>query len=215
VAGLVAWLLLRQPHLRAFLAGLVPHRYPIAFALDRQILAPRSVAVAGALFVVLGVLMLLRSRRRRGASAPHGAAHRNRLLALFVAAQGIIALAVVLNLSFYFLRSFGKPPCAVAQHEVFRRWVPQAYPHAGEFAKMVPAGARVALRAEGGTFNRYLFAALVYPVRCYHAEEADPANISADPVVARLRAERRVEYFLRYDPLSTTQPLTLRRLAGE
>ncbi|MCX7624946.1 MAG: hypothetical protein N2Z21_01840, partial [Candidatus Sumerlaeaceae bacterium] len=47
-AGVLGWWVLRHPEWRAFLVQLVPHRYPIAFAYERQILAPRSLAIGGA-----------------------------------------------------------------------------------------------------------------------------------------------------------------------
>ncbi len=208
--AIAAWLILRQPEWRAALVGMVTHRTPTAFAAQRQILAPRSVALAGALFIMVGCGLILSKRSSEESGETNWVA---RFTQLFISMQGLVAVAVVINLFAFFLRTFGTPPCALDADSLFRYWVPQAYPHSLALMKEIgdePKG--IALRAEGGTFNRYLFSALIYPHRVYAADHVERKHLPSDPALNELRAKRTVDMFLYYDPYSTTQPLTLYRL---
>lgn len=135
--------------------------------------------------------------------------------AFFVALQTAVALAVVLNLNFYFLRTFGRPVCAVPRESILRHWVPQAYPHAKQLANLLSPDTRVAIHPEGGTFNLYLLTALAYPVAFYDAALVPPDASPSHPVLQHLVRSRGVEYFLHYVPMDTTHPLRLRRIMGE
>lgn len=210
--GLLAWLALRQPWLRQHLVELVPHRYPIAFAFERQILAPRSVALASVVLWLLALLSLLREKIWRRALKPQRSIGFS--TALFVAFQSLIAISVVMNLNSYFLRTFHRPPCRINATEIYMHWIPQAFPHSLQLRQRVSEQARIALYVEGGAFNRYLFSALVYPIRCYYGESLTSGADSAASAIAELR-KRGVEYYLHYDPFSTTEPLQLRRISNQ
>lgn len=205
--GLLGWLVLRNPEWRAALVGLVPHRYPIAFAQMRQMLAPRSLALAGAVFLSLGAWFAFPRRAIVGTAAV-------RMLpwpaALFVCVQGMLALSVVLNLQFYFWRTFHRPPCRITEEEIFQHWAPQAYPHALQLKQQLPQGAHVITQAHGGTFNLYLLSAMAYPLRCYYAETSSTLRTSS------LNAHRDQApsswWFLDYDPFDATSPLRLREI---
>jgi hypothetical protein len=204
------WLVLRQPAWRADLCDLVPHRYPIQFALDRQVLAPRSIALAGAgLLGILGGCMAVPAGRRM-LLAPIGT--RDIFVAVFVLMQFVIAGAVVVNLNAYFLRRFHAPVGRVSGEEILTYWIPQAWPHSKELLRDLPPGAKVALRAGDGTFNRYLLSSLSFPVLCYGAYPANPDDWTADAEFAGLARAEEIDYLLDYHPLDTSMPLRLKRL---
>ncbi|MGB9692218.1 MAG: hypothetical protein ACPL7D_08615 [Candidatus Sumerlaeaceae bacterium] len=212
VLGFLAWLILRQPILRQSLVQLVPHRYPISFATERQILAPRSVALAAAVFWLLAAVRIVwhRISLSRIITPPF----TRFASACFVAIQALIAISVVININSYFSRKFHHLPCHLSESEIFHHWVPQAYQHALKFKQQMPARARVGLYAEGGTFNRYLFSALAYPIQFYDVDREILSVESPSTASAELR-KRGVEHILYYAPFSTTEPLQLRRFAGQ
>jgi hypothetical protein len=203
-----AWVILRNPEFRAWITGLVPHRYPIAFAAERQLLAPRSIAIAGAILLICSAGVAFWKWRR---FLPSKLNAKHCAVGYFTALQTGIAVAVVLNISFYFYRVFHRLPCQLREDTVLTHWVPQAYPHAKMFRELLPAGTRVALRAEGGTFNRYLFSALSYPIACYYADSISITDPFHDKQWLSLSSSRHVSVFVHYDPFSTTEPLVLKR----
>lgn len=205
--GIVGWWVLRHAEWRAFLVQLVPHRYPIAFAYERQILAPRSLALAGSLCAVIGTTKILISKINNKMGR---VSKLEFLTQCFVSVQALVALTVVINLTFYFIRVFRTFPCSLSEETVFTKWVPQAYPHARELRRLLPDDATVAIHAEGGTFNLYLLSAFAYPVRSYYADALD--DISSGPTLhRRILSPPSPEYYLYYDPFSTTSPLRLKR----
>lgn len=130
----------------------------------------------------------------------------------FTFAQSAVAFAVVINLLWFFVRTFGAPPCQISEEQILTYWVPQAYPHAKLLRAQLPADEKVALATSQGTFNEYLFSALAYPVHCYHTTVTlEGLNaVSADHELEWKQLG--IGYYVYYEPFSTTQPLHLRKV---
>jgi len=206
----LGWTILRQPELRAWLCGLVPHRYYITFALQRQVLAPRAVACAGVALALLTAGFYVPPRTRQFLT--QRLTWQQCLLLMYCFAQTAVAIAVVINLLWFFIRTFGAPPCRISEEKILTYWVPQAYPHAQLLRAQLVPDEKVAFATSHGTFNAYLFSALSYPIHCYETTvtletlEATGANHRA--ALKKLG----IGHYLYYEPYSTTQPLHLRKV---
>ncbi|MCX7625205.1 MAG: hypothetical protein N2Z21_03220, partial [Candidatus Sumerlaeaceae bacterium] len=131
---------------------------------------------------------------------------------VFVSLQALLAFTVIINLNLYFVRTFQTFPCNLSEDRLLTHWAPQAYPHARQLRQQLKDDATVAVHAEGGTFNLYLFSAFAYPVRCFYAAALDKA--SSEPHKQKQpHSAVQLDYYLHYDPFCTTSPFSLRRLA--
>ena len=164
MAGVVGWLLLRQPQLRQWLVDLVPHRYPVDMTVQRQLLAPRSILLAGLLSAATFAAMLAVPRLRAGLFRPMPLPE---WLATVAAALGLmLAVASVISQEAFFLRRFGAPSVGAGRDRVARYLMPQAVDDALLLRrKLEGAGPGPTLESgDGRMHNLYLVNALAYPL---------------------------------------------------
>lgn len=192
--GLVAagcfagYLLLRIPEVRESFLALVPHRPRIEMTMQRRLLAPRSLFFAGAAAgAVLMVSMAVRPLRRTLFTAvPAG----QRLPVVFVALQGAVAFAVVVNLHALYLRVYQRPLWRIGEEEVMARSLPQVWHLAQELKETFPEGARLAVRIppddlSNASGHKFMLHSFAYPVALFDLAPAtedwrnDPAFIEA------------------------------------
>ena len=160
--AVVSYLALRHPALRQWLLDLVPHRYSTPMSIQRQMLAPRSILIAGVLVAAAGALSFAVPRWR--AEALRRLCWRDWGAILVLCFGAMLALAPVVNMEAFYLRQFGRPAGMVPRGEVLEYLMPQAYPDAQALKARVPANARIALTDYAGdAHNMYLLNALVYP----------------------------------------------------
>jgi hypothetical protein len=208
--AIACYLALRQPQLRQWLMERVPHRYATPMSYQRQLLAPRSVLLAGALVVAAGSVTLLVPRWRRGAMARLG--WGDWATAVVFCLGAMLALAPVVNMEAFYLRQFGRPAGVVPREEVLGYLMPQAFPDARTLRARVPANARVAITDYAGdAHNLYLLNALAYPVALYDATDATSGAVDALPSAEFLRRNN-IDFVLRYNPKDRTDPLRLREV---
>ena len=207
--GVVAWLVLRQPAWRAWLVALAPQRPAIHQAAVRQILAPRSVLLAGLGIATMAGLCLASRRCRRQAMRPiPGSAAAVALLALL---QVLVAVAVVVNLHAYFARQYGRPVGRIPEDAVLTYTVPQAWPDSRELLRRLPQDAQVGVKVDGP--DLFLLPAMAYPIGFFEAYPAEPARPLADPEFATIARSRGLTHVLEYRPMDRANPFNLRSLS--
>lgn len=200
IAGCVlSWLVLRQPALRQGLLTLVPHR---EVAIERQLLAPRSIFLAGMVLLMMTAVGLLIPRIKVALLTIIPG--RQRLLSLFVIAQVGLALAPIINLHGYFERRFGKPIFRLSNDEVMSYMVPQAWPDSIKLKEMFGPKTRIALKPE--IDDKYLMPGLAYPLCFYDVYPSNDAAWRSDSEFSKVAKEREIDAILRYTPLNREKP---------
>lgn len=174
LAGVVGWLILRNPQWRQWLVDLVPHRYPVDMTVQRQLLAPRSILLAGLLPALVFGVMLVVPRLRGILLRPLPVSE---WFATLVAALGLmLAVAPVISQEAFFLRRFGAPSVRVDRERVMRYLMPQAVDDAfllrREFAD--DTGGLTLESGDGRMHNLYLVNALAYPLAFHEAATSPP-----------------------------------------
>jgi hypothetical protein len=206
--ALAGWFLLRQPAIRSTLVGLVPHRMPLEMAVVRQLLAPRSVAIAGLMLLALTCIGLVIPPLRESLLQP--VPRKRFFLSLVVFAQLLVALAVMLNLHFYFYRQYGQPVWSIDREEVLAYTLPQAWQDSNSLKKLLPAESRVAFRTSGEDI--FLLPAMSYPIAFYEFYPDDDQRWRSDAGFAGLADDRGITHLLRYSPFNRANPFTFRRV---
>ncbi|MCX7018042.1 MAG: hypothetical protein NTY46_03390 [Candidatus Sumerlaeota bacterium] len=209
VFSLLAWLVLRQPALRAQLMSMANHRLITSPVRMRELLAPRSVFLAGCSMAVLVALFSIGNGFRRALFTPIPKTHR--AVFLFALLQALVAMAVIINLQAYFLRQYGRPAGLVDADAVMTQTLPQAWPDSKRLASVTDAGARVAFRTD--TPDIFFLPALSYPRAFFEILPVDENALNSDAQFLRFRAEKGLTHYLRHEPFDRAHPLILRSLA--
>ena len=208
--AVASYLVLRQPQLRQWLLDLVPHRYSTPMSVQRQLLAPRSILLAGLVVAAAGALVLVVPRWRAGAFKRLSRLDWATMLVFCFGSM--LALAPVVDMEAFYLRQFGRPAGVVPRAEVMEYLMPQAYPDAQALKARVPANARIALTDYAGdAHNMYLLNALVYPVALYDATQMTSGTADGQPPTDFL-ARNKINALLRYDPKDRANPLWIRKV---
>lgn len=207
-ACLAAYAVLRVPEWRAALLALVPHRVDTADVRLRSILAPRSIAIAGAgaLAVLTVSLIVPAARTALGRRLPPHAA----TVLLACSAHVLIAAAVVVNLLYYFPRQYGRPLWSVPTDEVFSHVLPQAWPDVRTLREAAGDDARIAFRPPAQ--DKFFLPALGYPIPFYDVWPSNEEDWRSDPEFVRRVQDLRLTHRLDYDPQDRQRPLRLRAL---
>lgn len=216
IASCAVWyLLLRQPVLREELLAAVPHRYRISKSMERRLLAPRSILLAGGAGAVTLSLCLLvpRFRKQIDEVVPPG----RRLLAFFAGTQSMFALAVVINVQAYYLRAYdGRPVWKIGEEEILAYDAPRVWEDAQALKSLLAPGSRVALRASEndtarGGGQKFLLHGLAYPIALFDAYPRTD-DWTADPAFYRVAKKYDLQYLLDYGRLDTDDPLRVEPL---
>lgn len=213
IAGCLAgYLLLRAPVVRESLADLVRHRPRIGMSMERRLLAPRSVLLAGIAGIgVLGLCFLSRAfRTQLTARVPEG----QRLVIVFIAVQAAITMAVVVNLQTFFLRTYDQRPLwRIPEEEVLARLVPDVRSHAEQLKALFPDGARLAVRVASQDLgrdagDRYMLHALAYPVALFDLSPTTP-DWSDDSRFVETAHRYGIQYIFKYRQYDRKNPFEL------
>lgn len=199
---------MRQPHLRQELLALAAHRYKVPSAITRQLLAPRSIFLAGFFAAALMAASCLVPRVRHQMFAT--LERPKCLLAAFIMLQAVLSIATATNLYAFIGRTFGKPPWRTQTHEVLTYALPQAYPDSQKLKASLPA--QTALALQPGSELVYMLASLAYPLRVYDAYPKSGLTWKNDPDFAGFARRKQIDYLLRYEPFDRTNPLVLERI---
>lgn len=200
-----AWLVLRQPAWREAILSVAPYREATRQALERRLLAPRSVFIAGAVCGTLALGLCAWRRTRIQMLCP--LAWREAAVALLVALQLVAAVAVVFNVHASYYRIFGKPVGMIGEDEVLSFCFPQSWPDSKRLGAMLPADARVALFVQNEALF-YQLPSMCYPTAFYEPLVASWSAKDGDPRFARHVRDHGLTHALRYS-LDRASPFEL------
>lgn len=208
IVGLVSYLAIRIPGVRAGILRLVPYREQHSAAVIQQMMAPRAILLASLTLILIltGTMMVPRWRTRMLRARALG----DWSLVLLTTAQVLAVIAVFLDLQFYYARAFGKPIGLIDNDSVLRYVMPQTWKHSQQLLAMLPSDTSFAYGSERKEIF-YPLPSFAYPMKFYFRRPGTP-DWTQDPAFAALVRERRISYLLDYYPFQTTESLALRPL---
>jgi hypothetical protein len=207
-SALFAYAVLRVPEWRVALLALASHRVDTPDARLCSILAPRSIAIAGA-----GALVACGLASCFAAARQVFSVRLPWTLAVATWAgltHALIAAAVVINTLYYFPRQYGRLPWSVTTDEVLAHVLPQAWPDVKALRQLAGADARFAFRPPDQ--DQFFLPALAYPLEFYDIWPRDESDWRSDPEFVNRARQLRLTHLLRYEPHNRQHPLWLRAL---
>ncbi|MCX7718642.1 MAG: hypothetical protein N2111_09630 [Candidatus Sumerlaeaceae bacterium] len=207
-SAVVAYAVLRVPEWRAALMAMASHRVDTPDTRLCSMLAPRSVALAGAGALVTCMLAYCFAGTRQILSVrlPWAMA----VVTWASLTHALIAAAIVINTLYYFPRQYGRPLWSVTPDEVLTHVLPQAWPDAKALRRLAGAQARFAFRPPDQ--DPFFLPALTYPLEFYDIWPRDESDWLSDAEFVKAARKLRLTHLLRYEPHNRQHPLWLRAL---